>query len=369
MSFEEFRAAAQAHRDSMGVYVLDGDIAIHGDEQLRRYWEQTQRGDALTVGTSGGADVVWTAAQKRNLTYCISDAFAGNKSKMVAAMAQATENGWMKFGDVKFIYMSNEDANCNANNNNVLFDINPVFGQPYLARAFFPDYPRSERNVLVDSTSFDPGLDWPLSNILAHELGHVLGFRHEHVRAPGDPCFEDDNWRGVTAYDAASVMHYPQCNGTSADLSFTQLDKQGTQTVYGPPVNANMPPMVAINAPVDEATVPPTFQVMTSIIDTDIAKGVLLIDGTQYQVLVAAPFVFQVTDLAEGRHVLQVQGTDAANQMVSQTIRVNVVKPAPEPEPEPEPGDDDDGGCNAGGAQAGLGLGLALIGLARRRRR
>ncbi|SFA76766.1 hypothetical protein SAMN05192575_101279 [Nocardioides alpinus] len=28
-------------------------------------------------------------------------------------------------------------------------------------------------------------------------------------------------------------MHYPQCNGSSSDLSMTETDRQGARTVYG----------------------------------------------------------------------------------------------------------------------------------------
>jgi hypothetical protein len=39
----------------------------------------------------------------------------------------------------------------------------------------------------------------------------------------------------VTNYDSASVMHYPQCNGTQGgDLVLTSLDRQGVSSVYGP---------------------------------------------------------------------------------------------------------------------------------------
>lgn len=66
-----------------------------------------------------------------------------------------------------------------------------------------------------------------------HELGHTLGFRHEHTRPEAGTCFEDNNWRPLTPYDSASIMHYPQCNGTSDDLSFTASDAAGVRALYG----------------------------------------------------------------------------------------------------------------------------------------
>jgi hypothetical protein len=114
-----------------------------------------------------------------------------------------------------------------------MFDVRPVSGQPYLARAFFPNYPRASRNLLIDTAAFDT--EWTLAHILGHETGHALGFRHEHTRPEAGVCFEDDDWRPLTPYDSASVMHYPQCNGSANDLSFTASDAEGAATLYGPP--------------------------------------------------------------------------------------------------------------------------------------
>ena len=75
-----------------------------------------------------------------------------------------------------------------------------------------------------------------VSPVLLHlgpELGHTLGFRHEHTRPEAGTCFEDNNWRPLTPYDSASIMHYPQCNGSSSDLEFQASDAAGLRALYG----------------------------------------------------------------------------------------------------------------------------------------
>ena len=47
----------------------------------------------------------------------------------------------------------------------------------YIARAFFPSTPKRSRNVLVDDSIWTLG-SWTPANIMGHELGHTLGFRH-----------------------------------------------------------------------------------------------------------------------------------------------------------------------------------------------
>jgi hypothetical protein len=243
-TWQEFKA--ETYRDVDGQWIVNGDEAISSVKKLHDYYdrmmaayEQSQgpseggKGEPnqLVVNQSGGGDDVWSFSQVGNLTYCVSNAFGSMKSTVVNAMAGGAALWEGASSAIDFVYVSSQDANCTTSNNNVLFSVEPVQTSEYIARAFFPSSPDWERNVLVDDSLTTSG--WSPSNIMGHELGHTLGFRHEHTRPESGACFEDNNWRPLTPYDSASIMHYPQCNGTSNDLSYSFYDGQGTRAVYG----------------------------------------------------------------------------------------------------------------------------------------
>ena len=245
LSWDEFSAQAYREPDT-GLWIVNGDEPVLNDDEMRamysRYVDQfdsySTTEQALIVHTSGGVDAKWSASQAQNLTYCIATtgagAFTGTRYTAIKAALDGATADWEGVRNVNFVHSPTHDANCTTGNASVVFNVRQVnSGGQYLASAFFPNYPRASRELKVDQTSFGVITPWTLRGIMRHELGHTIGFRHEHTRPESGTCFEDSNWRALTTYDSASVMHYPQCNGTqSGDLVLTSRDASGASSLY-----------------------------------------------------------------------------------------------------------------------------------------
>jgi len=271
LTFEQFKATVFKEPFAGGKYIVNGDVGIANDKQLREFYESSVVNappapdpdeSELIINEVGGLDDLWSVAERHSITYCVTGSFGTHYGAVVAAMADAAA-AWQAVSDVAFVHLGALDANCTDSTPGVVFDVRPVAFGKYYARSFFPHDTRSDRNVLIDASSFqlDPAGKLTLAGIIRHELGHTLGARHEHTRPESGKCFEDSEWRPITNYDALSVMHYPQCNGLGDwSLQLTAVDKSGMACVYGPAAGFAIDPTIC--KPMQATTVE-TFEAKT----------------------------------------------------------------------------------------------------------
>jgi hypothetical protein len=193
------------------------------------------------------------------LTYCVLKwSFGSNEQyELVKSNMHKACEDWEKTCNIKFQHIESLDLvprgttfPLDANGKRkVLFIVANIDIGTTIARAFFPNDALSKRLLLVDPDEyFETEID--KVGVLRHELGHVLGFRHEHI-SPNAPAWSSafcsleppTNSTEVSGgYDRASVMHYP-CTAKlkggplreNMKLEITNLDIIGAQAVYGAP--------------------------------------------------------------------------------------------------------------------------------------
>lgn len=249
LSFEEFLQFVFCEEDGR-ICVVDGDTPIRGGfAGLREFYDNrvqpdlSTRQQGLSVNLGNRGDDLWYGEQRFNLSFCVSDEFGDRKEEVVEATLAAVR-AWEEIASVSFPYRADQDHRCHVENRQVLFPIWPAEDDaPYFARAFFPEFGEGERDIRINMAEYDAALadpelsDLTLEGIMRHELGHVLGFRHEHTRSESGAyyCFEDWNYRPGTDYDAQSVMHYPHCEGSNDwSLEFSDFDVLGAAYFYPP---------------------------------------------------------------------------------------------------------------------------------------
>lgn len=238
LTWEQFRDATY-REPGTGIFIVEGDMPIADEARLRDYYNRHVQQGALVVNLVDGVDDAWDPAQALDLTYCVDRGSLGQNYQRVVDALDGAAADWEAVAGVDFVHVTSLDDRCGPRTRGVVFDVRQVEGQPYRARAFFPSSRRADRNILIN-TSIYPSVDDPnepatLRGIMRHEFGHALGFRHEHTRPETGACYEDDNWRPLTAYDAESVMHYDnsRCPGTkTGDHVITAHDAEGAESLY-----------------------------------------------------------------------------------------------------------------------------------------
>jgi hypothetical protein len=104
-----------------------------------------------------------------------------------------------------------------------------------VATSFFPNSAPADRLLLVGDAFFGESPLDP-TGVLRHELGHVLGYRHEDLQDP-EGCIRDEtdtHWVALSPPDKVSVMHYYCGTSGTTDLLISEVDKAMHRLYYGP---------------------------------------------------------------------------------------------------------------------------------------
>jgi hypothetical protein len=149
----------------------------------------------------------------------------------------AAAAAWAANCGVTFSHMTELDST--ADGRGALFTAKYVeTNGRFIAAAFFPTWPPDRRTIYIDPSYFSQTLRFNKVGVLRHELGHVLGFRHEQIRTGAPPeCLAEsiENTFALSQYDPRSVMHY-FCGGVgTTELELTLIDREGARALYGPP--------------------------------------------------------------------------------------------------------------------------------------
>lgn len=194
---------------------------------------------ALPIFTVHGFDSRWAPEQQGAITYCIESGFSEAELSILLDALALAEANWESVINVNFVHVTREDGSrCTPSNNAVLFQIQPVCCD---GQAMPPHFARAERIFrmgtvrLIRNGAGDP--EAPLVSLVTHELGHVLGFAHEHASgcSPEDfSAYPGLSQRALTTYDINSIMHYTGvCGSERGGIALTSLDAQGAALIYG----------------------------------------------------------------------------------------------------------------------------------------
>ncbi|KAJ9653552.1 hypothetical protein H2198_007272 [Neophaeococcomyces mojaviensis] len=198
--------------------------------------------DSLVVGW-GTIVPRWDVVQQpnRKLQYFVRvDTFPSpEQAKSATTNLQEAADSW---NELNLGISISETADQAAANFYLVYSLNPTTGpgRNTLARAFFPH--EVDQDVIVFKRAFDPDGMPILKNIFQHELGHVLGLRHEFAitgdaakrllpEGQGAIQFQETNYNSIMSYNFPPKMQQTDRDQTLAFYKLANGFMMGTSPV------------------------------------------------------------------------------------------------------------------------------------------
>lgn len=239
------------------LHVVEGDLLLDDDELVVYAARNAKKplipsaplGDSGLVGfEAGGRAARWDEGLVLRYSVMRHSFLREADYRLAARNLRRAASDWERICGVRFEHVAEFDDHQDYARPAPEIDDDLVFTARFhdqegtlIAAAFFPTHPPMRRKVVFDSSYFRPGLRFNRVGVLRHELGHVLGFRHEHIRS-GAPATCPRDGEDVTLfpfgdYDPNSVMHYFCGDVGDPRLRFSAGDRRGAAELYGPPLS------------------------------------------------------------------------------------------------------------------------------------
>jgi hypothetical protein len=247
-AIEKLLAKLPRFSDDQGheYYILEGDLPST-EEGVRAaiYAERAKRTGKMSAIVqpelkleiySPGKRTYWLRGE-RTLTYAVdkasfADAPAGAYDAVVANIAKAAAQWEGLCPACGLTIRRRPELDTAVDPTKVTFVVRYSDSvSSDIALAFFPASPSDQHTLWVFArypvTTFDK------VGVFRHELGHVLGYAHEHLDKLSGCAKTSDQWQPITPYDPKSAMHYVCGSEGSAKLAFTDCDQKGHLRIYG----------------------------------------------------------------------------------------------------------------------------------------
>lgn len=247
-------------------YVLEGDVLASRREVYAWLFAKSQFAsaglEAAGIVLQLQEDLsfaIWNEQERGTLSYAVDAESFGDAYPAVSTAFAAAARDWEHLCadcGIRFIHRSELDASVSdehLSTRDVGFIIRRVSRPGFVAVAFYPHWPVAARVLEVSDPFFTIG--WDPVGIFRHEIGHILGYRHEHVR--GAACERTaHDWKAIGEYDPDSVMQAPCGRSVPRRFEFSEKDRAAHRTVYRAAsfaVNPATPPAPAPGEPLDAA--------------------------------------------------------------------------------------------------------------------